>query len=91
MKRIIVLVLILMLTGCSLPKGTPEIQAKATEIIPTAYEAEKNISVYFCPRDGCGKHLGELILSAKSYVHCGFFELNNADVLHALESQAEKD
>jgi len=82
MKIIILILAVLMITGC--------INSNVTKEVEIIKEDFKDISVYFCPRDDCEGELSKFILSAKEYVHCAFFDLDLEDVMEALERVNKK-
>lgn len=81
LNRLTILLFVLVLiSGCTITGNA---------VLPTAYmeEDEKDISVYFCPRDDCEGKLSEFILSAKEYAYCAFFDLDLEKVKGALDSK----
>ena len=78
-----VLGLFILLAGCEMTEMT----GKAAEIIPIAKEDNFEYSIYFCPRENCAGELASFITSAKKYVHCAFFDLDEEKVINALKKQ----
>ncbi len=85
MRILIILLLVLILTGCS-----NSIRGKYTEVRTVVSEDVGNSSVVFCPRENCSNALAEFILSAEEYVYCAFFDLDLEDVIDALKEKSKK-
>ncbi len=84
MRILIILLLVLVLTGCS-----NSISGKYTEVRTVVSEEAGNSSVVFCPREDCEGELSKFILSAEEYVYCAFFDLDLEDVITALKEKSE--
>ncbi len=50
--------------------------------------SDKNIGVYFCPRDDCEGALYSLLESAKISIHCATYEMNLPRILSLLENKS---
>lgn len=59
------------------------------KVVHLQNETAKNIEIYFCPRDDCGKIFEENIKSANSSVHCALYDLNLKNLITALSSKSK--
>lgn len=80
MKKLAILLLFLVL-GCS------NLAGNSVKSVPREFSQE--IEIYFCPRDDCSEHLVDFINSAKTSVHCAFYDLNLDDVILALAEKSK--
>ena len=60
----------------------------ADNTVPREFSQE--IEIYFCPQDNCSTHLVDFINSAKSSVHCAFYDLNLENVIQALAEKSKR-
>ena len=74
------LFLLILITGCV---------GQAVDVAEVP-EEHGFFQVYFCPAEDCSGELSSFILSANSYVHCAFFDLDLENVISALEIQNKR-
>jgi len=82
MKKIFVIVLFLLLIGCS------SIDSNIVKEVSENKEEISYIQVYFCPRDRCKDQLITLIESANESVHCGLFDLDLQDLKQTFDKMS---
>ncbi len=82
-KKIILLVIILLVNGCSnlnLDRNIIEPELKEYKDIP---------KVFFCPQDDCEEELFKVINNAKESVHCAFYDLDLERVVNVLDKKSK--
>jgi phosphatidylserine/phosphatidylglycerophosphate/cardiolipin synthase-like enzyme len=80
-KLIIVVLLILLLSGCT----TFEPSGQVVKVPKIVREPEKNVEVYFCPQDQCREKLVDFLVSAEKSIHCALYDLELEGVKDALD------
>ena len=91
---IIILFLLLSLIGKIKIKDaksdeTAKDYSAATKIQPVHEANDKEIGLYFCPRDNCSFYLEQEIISAKNTVHCAFYDLRLQNIIDALAKRSK--
>lgn len=79
-KKVFYLILLILLVSCS--KG--QITGDAVKADKTPAEINKEIEVYFCPRDNCETALIDAINSSEASVHCAFFDIDLKNLISVI-------
>ena len=82
MKKILVVLLIVLVSGCTNPTGQV---AKGPKII----RENGKIEVYFCPQDGCIERLVEFLGEAEQSIHCALFDIDLPEVKNELKREID--
>jgi len=82
MKKILVVLLIVFLSGCTIPTGQV---TKGPKII----RENGKIEVYFCPQDECKEKLVEFLGEAEQSIHCVLFDLDLPEVKNELKREID--
>ena len=82
-KKLICLLFIILLSGCSNLKPNEEI----TE--PELKEYKDIPKVFFCPVNDCEGELFKVINSAKESVHCAFYDLDLERIINILDEKSK--
>jgi len=78
MKKILAILLIVLVSGCTTPTGQV---SKGPKII----REDGKIELYFCPQDGCKEKLVEFLRSAEHSIHCALFDVDLPEVKDELK------
>ena len=68
----------LLLSGCT---GQVIKEAKAQRVFS---EQGPDPGIFFCKQDNCSKHMEEFLLSARSSIHCAFYDLDLGNIISVL-------
>lgn len=79
---------VIFLAGCDLEGITGRFVEKVDVAELNVPSEEGNISVYFCPRDGCEEKLYEFLDNANSSIHCALFELELESLKEVMDEKS---
>lgn len=79
------LLFFLFLIGCSLSVPPNQMTGAVTSFV----RDEGNISVYFCPRDGCEDLMIDFLSDAEEYTHCALYDFNLVNTSTFLEDKSQ--
>ncbi|RLG15029.1 MAG: hypothetical protein DRN66_00300 [Candidatus Nanohalarchaeota archaeon] len=72
------------------PSNNPT-HPKENSTVPSLIEENGNLTIYFCPKDDCEKHLTNLIKSANKSIYCALYDIKLNSFVDAIKDLKEKD
>jgi len=82
MRLLIILLIIVLLSGC-----IGILTVKEETIVR---ETSQPPEVYFCPEEDCKEHLLDLLQNASYYIHCAFYDLDLPEIIDLLKERQDE-